>query len=430
MRGKKLSLRRLFSNTKFLILFSIAVAFIFWIVVALEYAPIVETDITDVPVKIEMENSVPDKLGLQIFGQKEYTVDITVRGNRYVVGGSLLSASDFEVTAQTAYVNSAGHHSLQLKITKTNADADYEIVSTSEDYIDVYFDKYEEKEFEVTPRIVTELDSLTADGYTFSEKDIIVSIPTVTLSGAKTEMDKVQTVYADINIDSPLKVSETYESELLIYNGTEEVSQYISINGESQLKVPVTLPVYKVMTLPTAVTFKNAPGAYINNPLSYVCTPSSAKVAVLQNGSTSDKQVNVGVVDFTKLTKNSHVFNFSASSITDVKVLDGTDSFRVNVDVDGITSGQLTLSQKNVTAFGYAEDASVKVSLRNTGSISVSGEESAVDALTDDSVYGKIDLNNVELTEEPSRIAMTVYVKDSDSCWVTGNYYAEVSVTE
>ena len=108
MKAKKLSLRQLFSNTKFLVVFSIVVAFIFWIVVALEYAPVVENEIKDIPVKIDMNNSVPDKLGLQIFGQSDYTINVTVRGNRYIVGGDLLTADDFEATAQTAYVDSAG----------------------------------------------------------------------------------------------------------------------------------------------------------------------------------------------------------------------------------------------------------------------------------------------------------------------------------
>ena len=50
MKLKELSLRQLFSNTKFLVVFSILVAFIFWIVVALEYAPVIENEIKDIPV--------------------------------------------------------------------------------------------------------------------------------------------------------------------------------------------------------------------------------------------------------------------------------------------------------------------------------------------------------------------------------------------
>ena len=50
MKTKRFTLRQLFSNTKFLVVFSIVVAFIFWIVVALEYAPVVENEIKDIPV--------------------------------------------------------------------------------------------------------------------------------------------------------------------------------------------------------------------------------------------------------------------------------------------------------------------------------------------------------------------------------------------
>ena len=65
MKTKRFTLRQLFSNTKFLVVFSIVVAFIFWIVVALEYAPVVENEIKDIPVKIDMNNSVPDKLSVK-----------------------------------------------------------------------------------------------------------------------------------------------------------------------------------------------------------------------------------------------------------------------------------------------------------------------------------------------------------------------------
>jgi hypothetical protein len=429
MRKRKLSLRRLFSNTKFLILFSIVVAFIFWIVVALEYAPVVENVIEGVPVQIDMENSVPNKLGLQIFGQKEYTIDITVKGNRYVVGGKLLTADDFDVTAQTAYVDSSGNHTLQLKVTTKDANADYQIVSVSSEYIEVYFDKYEEKEFEVTPRVNTKLASLTDDDYLFNKSDIIVTTPTVTLSGAQTEMDKIKAVYADIDINSKLTQSVTYDSKLSLDNGTKNEVKYVSINGESQLTVPITLPVYKISTLPVSVSFKNAPSDYLNKPLSYTCNPSSAKVAVLQNGSTSDKTVEVGTVDFNNLTAKNNTFTFYSSNLKDIKVLDSTTSFKVTVNVEDISSSELNLNKDNITVTGYKNNAAVNIDLSATGKISVSGSKSAVSALTDTSAYGKIDLTGVTLSDGNNKVPVTVYIKDSTNCWVTGTYYAEISVS-
>lgn len=43
-------------------------------------SPEVEVTISSVPVKIDMDNSVPAQLNLQIFGDNNYTVDITVKG--------------------------------------------------------------------------------------------------------------------------------------------------------------------------------------------------------------------------------------------------------------------------------------------------------------------------------------------------------------
>lgn len=47
---------------------------------SIEKSPEVEVTISSVPVKIDMDNSVPAQLNLQIFGDNNYTVDITVKG--------------------------------------------------------------------------------------------------------------------------------------------------------------------------------------------------------------------------------------------------------------------------------------------------------------------------------------------------------------
>ena len=427
MSKRKLSLRRLFSNTKFLVLFSLIVAVIFWIVVALEYAPVVENTIEDVPVRIDMENSVPDKLGLQIFGQKDYTVDITIKGNRYVIGGTLVTADDFDVSAQTAYVDSSGNHTLQLKITKKSAEADYEIVSTSADYIEVYFDKYEEKEFEVTPRINTKLASITGDGFQFYKDDIIVTVPTVKLSGAKTEMDKVKAVYADVSVTGKLTESVTYDSVLSVDNGTDAQSKYISINGEDSLKVPVTLPVYKVETLPVAISFKNSPSYFLNKQLSYTCNPSSANVAVIQNGSSSDEKVEIGSIDFSQLSASNNSFTFNSSDFKDIKVLDGTESFKVTVNVEDISSGKVKLDKNNITVKGETNASGVNIDVSLTGDVSFSGIKTSAASITSESIVGEINLTGIALTDKATKVPLELSIKDSNDCWINGTYYAYVS---
>lgn len=421
-----MSLRQLFSNTKFLVVFSIVVAFIFWIVVALEYAPVVENEIKDIPVKIDMNNSVPDKLGLQIFGQSDYTINVTVRGNRYIVGGDLLTADDFEATAQTAYVDSAGKHSLVVKVTAKDANADYEIVSKSADYIEVFFDKYAEKEVEVTPRIISELDDYTADDYMFDKADIIYDTKTVKVSGAQTEVNSITAAYADIPIEKKLTQSETIDASVVLSNGSDLDSKYVKINGESNLKIPVTLPVYKMQTSAVSVSFKNTPSDYINSPLVYSISPSRVRVAVLQNGSDTTNSLEIGSIDFTQITPSNGSFTFLASNVKTAKFLDGTSSFSVEVNTDGLSTKTLEPGINSIMITGGSGVSAGNVELDSIGQITVVGTQTALKSVNANMLEISINLTNTKLEEGENSVPVTVTLKNSKNCWVSGSYTAVI----
>jgi len=426
MKLKKLSLRQLFSNTKFLVVFSILVAFIFWIVVALEYAPVIENEIKDIPVKIDMNNSVPDKLGLQIFGQSDYTINVTVRGNRYIVGGDLLTADDFEATAQTAYVDSAGKHSLVVKVTAKDANADYEIISKSTDYIEVYFDKYAEKEVEVTPRIISELDDYTADDYMFDKADIIYETKTVKVSGAQTEVNSITAAYANIPIEKKLTQSETIDASVVLSNGSDLDSKYVKINGESRLTVPVTLPVYKMQTSAVSVSFKNTPSDYINSPLLYSISPSRVRVAVLQNGSDTTNSLEIGTIDFANITPSNGSFTFLASNVKTAKFLDGTTSFNVEVNTDGLSTKKLEPNINSIMITGGSGVSAGNVDLSSIGSVTVVGTQTALASVNANMLEVNINLTNIKLEEGENTVPVTVSLKNSKNCWVSGSYSAVI----
>ncbi len=428
MSKRKLSLRRLFSNTKFLVIFSIVLAFIFWIVVALEYAPIVDNVVENVPVKIDTENSVPDKLGLQLFGNTDFTVDVTVRGNRYDIGGDLISADDFDVIAQTAYVNSSGDHTLKVKASLKDADADYEIVGLSSEYIEVYFDRYEEKEIEVSAQLVTELSNITDPEYLFDETDIIFSTKTVLISGAKTDVDRVIGANLEVVVEEKLIESITLDAQIKLVSSTPDEFKYVKINNESSLTVPVTLPVYKIQTLPVSVSFKNSPSEYLNTPFEYTCTPELVKVAVMQNGSNNDETLEVGTIDFSEITETNSVFEFNVSDLVDIKVLDGTKSFKVKLDTTGILSKTIKTDNANITASGADNDVAIDITLENSGNINVCGPKDSLVSISDKDISGTIDLSDVELSSKGNRVPVNMLIKNYNDCWITGTYYAFVRI--
>lgn len=425
MSKRKLSLRRLFSNTKFLIVFSLVVAFIFWIAVALEYAPIIEREIENVPVVIDMENSVPNKFDLQIFGQQEFTVDITVKGSRFIVGGDLLTADDFDVTAQTAYVNSAGNHTLQIKATKKDAEADYDIVKLSAEYVEVYFDKYDEKEIGVEPRIVTDLPSVTDNGYMFDENDILMPVSTLKISGAKSEIDNIQKAYADINIDHKLTESFTVDAPVSYEMELYDDIRFVTVENNNNT-IPVTIPVYKIENLTTEAEFKNIPSDLISNPLSSTVIPSSVRAAVLQNGSNNNSVLNIGTIDFAEISDNRNTFELSAEDIPDVKMLDGTKSFSVKVDMSGYKAVKFPAEDEGVV-FTEGDREKFSFDLSSLGSVTVIGKSASLSKLSTKNILVSVDTKKFPEDKNTELIPVTVSLKDCNDCWVHGSYKMKIT---
>lgn len=427
MSKSRISLRRLFSNTKFLIIFSIVLAFIFWIVVALEYAPIVDNVIKDVPVVIDMKNSVPDKFGLQIFGQKDFKVDVNVRGSRYIVGGDLLSANDFEVTAQTAYVNSAGSHTLQLKVTAKNPDDSFEITGLSTDYIEVFFDKSAEKEVNAEARIITELAKLTDNDYLFDESDLIVPVKTLKISGPETEVEKIEKAYIDIKIDKKLTESITVDAKVSFENGTDESAKYVTVNGDENYTVPVTVPVYKTMTVAPEVEFKNIPSGYIDNPLSYSCYPSKIRVAILQSGNDDTEKFTVGSIDFSEIGSVGSNFTFSTDEINNVKILDNVSKINVYVNSGNVSAKTVKIEDSSVT-FTNNDKEKYKYDLSDLSSVTVVGPENDIENITAQNLKVTVDTSVVTDSKKTADVPVTITLIDKENCWIYGEYSLKLSV--
>lgn len=100
-------------NNRMVVILSLILSVVIWVFVSIKVSPPQERVIRDVPVKIEMSASV-EAFDLQLFGRKDFKVDVTVVGKRYVVAERLLSADDLIVTASTNYVDSAGKYTLRI----------------------------------------------------------------------------------------------------------------------------------------------------------------------------------------------------------------------------------------------------------------------------------------------------------------------------
>jgi YbbR domain-containing protein len=213
------NLNKLFNNDKFVLLFSFCVSVLIWLAVVINVSPATTRVIKDV--KVVIDNTVPSQFGLEVFGESEFTVDVTVKGKKYLISPATLSADDIVVTAQTSSVDSAGKRTLQLKAESASGRTDYSIASVSMKTIEVYFDIAKTIQMVIEPNVVADGFSVVREGYTCG--DINLSETSVTITGPSTEINRVEKVVAELE-----EMKERYEKRgkesnslhsLCCYNG-------------------------------------------------------------------------------------------------------------------------------------------------------------------------------------------------------------------
>ncbi|MBR0541428.1 MAG: hypothetical protein IJK26_04390 [Clostridia bacterium] len=419
----RFSLSSLFNNNKFLLVFSFIVSFTLWLWVSVEKSPVVEEVIASVPVRIDLEDSIPSQLGLQVFGNTDYKVDVTVSGKKFIV--STLTADDIKVAAQTNYVDSAGNKTLTLKATN-NSNKDFEIKALSQNYIAVYFDTLKESEFALEPNVLSDVEKLVIDECVLGEP--ILSRNTVSVSGPASEVNKITGAVATYTITKTLDTTTTVTPEIELSGAASLQVSNTTINvGETE--ITMTLPVLKTVNLPTTVTLKDAPAGYLAGNIGLSVYPASVNVGVPVEQLDQIKEISVGTVNFNEINSGNNTFKFSADSITDYKINDNVKNFRATVNVGDVTSATLSIPSANITISKQNDKFQSTVSSQSINSVRILGPAEEIAGLNAQEVFAELDLSTVELTEGTNSVPVKITVKGLSHCWAYGEYTAYVNST-
>ena len=375
MARNKDFLNRIFHNDKVVFVISLICALGIWLAVMIYASP--ETTRVIQGVKVNIDTAVPEQFGLEVFGEKDFTVDVTVKGKKYMISSSALSAEDIVVTAQTNNVDSAGTRTLQLKAESAANSSGYTISSLSKKTIDVYFDTLKTVQMVIEPKITADGFPIVEDGFTTG--DLNLSETAVNVSGPSAQVNKIDKIVAEIVLDSSLKSNKSADAVLvpLDENGKSDFTN-LTLDKNS---VVLTIPVLRVKKLKTSVTFKNAPDSFVLSPLKYKISPDTDEFKISVDEYDETTSFSVGTVDFKSLSPSNHVFEFSAA---DIPVTDAgkTESYYVDVDVSGLSQEYFTVSSDKITV-NAANKAQYKV-LGLNKSVVVVGNEKSLESITED----------------------------------------------
>ena len=414
----KFSLNSLFNNDKFLLIFSLGAALFIWLMVVVNISPATTRVIKDV--KVNIDPTVPSQFGLEVFGEKDFTVDVTVKGKKYQISSAALTPDDIVITAQTNSVDSAGRRTLQLK-PELPEGADYTITSISSKTIDVYFDTEKTVQMVIEPQVVTKDFPIVDEGFTSGA--INLSDTSVTITGPSTEINRIDKVVAKLVLSKPLSSNKSADAEVVLLNDNGKSDfKYVSMSLD---KVVLTIPVLQEKELNTIVTFKNAPDNFIVTPLEFTVSPSKEKFNISVDEYEKTTDYSVGIIDFKTLSPSNHVFTFSAED-TAKSESSTTEEFTVNVNMSGIKQEYLTYSGDKITV-NNPDKIDYVISGLNK-SIVIVGSAKELETVTEDNIKVEVDLSEVDISKGQTITVPANVTVDNPGCWIYGTYSVEVSL--
>ena len=414
----KFKLNDLFNNDKFLLFFSLFAALVIWLLVVVNVSPATTRVIQGV--KVNIDSTVPSQFGLEVFGEKEFTVDVTVKGKKYQISPAALSAEDIVITAQTNNVDSAGNRTLQLKPEIPDG-ADYTITTISQKNIDVYFDTSKTVQMVIEPQVIAYDFPIVNEGFTCG--NINLSETSVTVTGPSTEINRIDKVVAQLELKKSLSSNKSADAEIVLLSDKNRSDfKYVTMSID---KVVLTIPVLQVKELETIVTFKNAPDNYVVTPLKYSVSPSKDLFNISVDDYDKTVDYSIGTIDFKTLSPSNHVFTFLAE---DVDAAEGseTEEYTVNVDMSGIAQEYITYS-KDKFILNNPDGKEYKVSDLSK-SVIVVGAEKEIESITVDDIKVEIDLSEIDISQGQSITVPAVVTVDNAGCWIYGSYFVDVSL--
>ncbi len=427
MEKNKQRISDLFYDNRFLLVFSVLFAVIAWLIVATEFAETQNT-ISNVPVQINYSNVNNNLGGLQPFLDKEYTVDVTISGKRYIVESDEIE-DDILVIADTSLVNSVGEFQLNLSVTSKSVRPEYEFVSISPQITEkITFDYLREEEFKIEPELSFKNDAVR-EGYHLGE--ITVSdVSTVKVSGPETAVKKVAGVVARAEHNGDLRQSLSIEATLVAVDKNGSPVNGVSFNRTST-KVNIKVPVYLISDLPVTCSFSNIPSEYIGNiPFEYSVTPATASFGIFDGDETKESMMLSTKIDFTKLTTGENVFTVKANSgefSGGVLLDENITEFVVTVNVPNCSSKKLNAVPDNIKLENLPNGISAEFSEFQFAELTVVGPEDKLLLLNDENLVLIADFGEYDEIET-STLVVPVRVSDG-YCWSFGEYYASYIIS-
>lgn len=422
MKMKRFNLGRLFYNNKIVMLFSALISFIFWVILSTSASESTTKLITDIPITVALSESAKET-GLTVFGADNIKAEVSVTGNRLILGQ--LSKNDIQITAQQSanMINSTGKYTLELSAKKNSILTDYEFASSvSPKFVTVVVDRYKSQTFDITPNIKFNADT------NYFVAPITLSDPQLTVSGPESLISSIESVTVEASINGILnKTTDLNDLQINLFdkNGNKINTKNLTL---SVTKVTATIPILQRKFVSVNPEFTSVPSGLNISALSSQINPNRVEIAAPSEIINNLNNVSTEPIDFSQINLENYQFEKSLKIPSDCRNLSNNYNATVKLNLIGFQTR--TINIKNIKFKNVIED---KVAASHTTSLSVQiiGPISQLRTLTDDNIYAEVDLSEkkdfIGRTELPAKIVFNNY---SNKCWAFGSYKINATINK
>lgn len=414
-------LKKLFENKKFCIVFSIIAAFIIWLVITVNQKPTIERTFSELTVNINLENTFAAENEMSIISDiSEQKFTVVVRGPGGQVG--TLTSSDINLYASAATVDAPGNYNLEVAASPLASGSECEILSVSPSTLNVDFDYITSEEFTIVASAV----GATAEEGLIAENGVVsgTETDTVNIKGPRTIINSIDKVVATAEVNKTLKVSETFDANIVIYDIEGNVIQQNNLTL-STTKVKVTVPISKKKVVPVIAEFSNLPEGFDLSSLDWSVDHNNVTIIGTPEIVDKTSQVSLSAIDITTVNSTSFSFDVSAKLPEGVRLLDSIDHFTVSIKLSGYVEKTIDIVEK-AKFTGLSSDLKVSSKGVNIKNVKIFGPKNMVNKINSSNITAIIDLSDKKSGEH----TVNAYFSFGDytKIWQVGVYTTSVTI--
>ena len=439
MKNKSGIFEKIFYNNKLLLVFCIILSITLWTAVKINVSDNTSRTISDV--KVTIDTALLEENDFKVFAEEEdLYVDVKVSGKSYNINSYSLTENEIIVEATTGYVDASGYRILNL--TGRTTDTDVSVTGITPSTITVFFDKEAKETFNVEAKLTNGAADLSKEGYVVGQP--VASMSTVEVSGPASVLEKLNKVYFEATVDEseiPLTVTKEIAADISFDLESERGSQFLLCNGvmaeDDANTATVTIPVYRVKNVKTAVKFINEPKDFDKNNAPVLINPSEVEISYNPKGNEDIETLNVGTVDFRQLDNKVNTLEFVLDAKTSANIINTQQSvFTVTVDMSGMSKRVFEEVPGKIVALNSKEGYDYSVSLTNGGlnNIVIIGPKESLDKITVDDLQVEVNVSSLNVDKKTPQKAevsnISIISEDINDCWVYGSYNAFITVNK